>query len=81
MFFNHLGNKYPHHIRIPIYSLAFCFAWAFVAQAFFQIADITGGYIAGLDPLGDLPERLHRSPGRNDLERFLRADLSSPRWP
>lgn len=48
MFFNHLGKKYPHHIRIPIYSLAFCFLWAFVAQAFFQIADITGGYIAGL---------------------------------
>lgn len=47
-FFNHLGEKYPHHIRIPIYSLAFCFLWAFVAQAFFQIADITGGYVAGL---------------------------------
>lgn len=48
LFFNHLGQKYPHHIRIPIYSLAFCFLWAFVAQAFFQIADITGGYVAGL---------------------------------
>lgn len=47
-FFNHLGKKYPHHIRIPIYSLAFCFLWAYVAQAFFQIADITGAYIAGL---------------------------------
>jgi Kef-type K+ transport system membrane component KefB len=47
-FFNFLGTKYPHHIRIPIYSLAFCFLWAFVAQAFFEIADITGGYIAGL---------------------------------
>jgi len=48
LFFNHLGQKYPHHIRIPIYSLAFCFLWAFVAQGFFQIADITGGYVAGL---------------------------------
>lgn len=48
LFFNYLGQKYPHHIRIPIYSLAFCFLWAFVAQAFFQIADITGGYVAGL---------------------------------
>ena len=48
VFFNYLGKKYPHHIRIPIYSLAFCFLWAFVAQAFFEIADITGGYVAGL---------------------------------
>lgn len=46
--FNWLGNKFPHHIRIPIFSLAFCFIWAYVAQAFFQIADITGAYIAGL---------------------------------
>jgi Kef-type K+ transport systems, membrane components len=47
-FFNWLGTKYPHHIRIPIFSLAFCFIWAYVAQAFFQIADITGAYVAGL---------------------------------
>jgi Kef-type K+ transport system membrane component KefB len=47
-FFNWLGTKYPHHIRIPIFSLAFCFLWAYVAQAFFQIADITGAYVAGL---------------------------------
>jgi Kef-type K+ transport system membrane component KefB len=47
-FFNYLGKKYAHHIRIPIFSLAFCFIWAYVAQAFFEIADITGGYVAGL---------------------------------
>lgn len=47
-FFNWLGAKYPHHIRIPIYSLAFCFLWAYMAQSLFQIADITGAYIAGL---------------------------------
>lgn len=47
-FFNWLGTKYPHHIRIPIFSLAFCFIWAYIAQAFFQIADITGAYVAGL---------------------------------
>lgn len=46
--FNHLGSKYPHHIRIPIFSFAFCFLWAYLAQTYFQIADITGGYIAGL---------------------------------
>ena len=46
--FNWLGEKYPHHIRIPILSLAFCFLWAYLAQGFFQIADITGAYVAGL---------------------------------
>lgn len=46
--FNWLGQKYPHHIRIPILSLAFCFLWAYIAQGLFQIADITGAYIAGL---------------------------------
>lgn len=47
-FVNFLGRKYPHHIRIPIFSLAFCFLWAYIAEKFFNIADITGGYIAGL---------------------------------
>jgi len=47
-FFNYLGTKYPHHIRIPIFSLAFCFLWAYLAQSLFQIADITGAYVAGL---------------------------------
>ena len=46
--FNWLGKKYPHHIRIPIFSLAFCFIWAYLAERFFHIADITGAYIAGL---------------------------------
>lgn len=46
--FNWLGQRYPHHIRIPILALAFAFLWAYLAQAFFQIADITGGYVAGL---------------------------------
>jgi Kef-type K+ transport system membrane component KefB len=46
--FNWLGEKYPNHIRIPIFALAFCFLWAYIAQKFFNIADITGGYIAGL---------------------------------
>lgn len=47
-FFNYLGTKYPHHIRIPIFSLAFCFLWAYLSQELFQIADITGAYVAGL---------------------------------
>ena len=46
--FNWMGEKWPHHIRIPIFSLAFCFIMAYVAEAYFNIADITGAYIAGL---------------------------------
>jgi Kef-type K+ transport system membrane component KefB len=46
--FNRLGTKYPHHIRIPMLAFAFCFFWAYLAQWGFQIADITGAYIAGL---------------------------------
>ena len=46
--FNWLGEKYPHHIRLPILSLAFCFLWAYLSQGLFQIADITGAYIAGM---------------------------------
>jgi Kef-type K+ transport system membrane component KefB len=46
--FNWLGKKYPEHRRIPIFSLALCFLWAYLAQQFFNIADITGGYVMGL---------------------------------
>lgn len=54
--FNYLGKKYPHHIRIPIFALAFCFVWAYVAQKFFNIADITGGYVAGLMLSATMPK-------------------------
>lgn len=46
-FFNYLGTKYPHHVRIVIFSLAFCFLWSYLAE-FFNIADITGAYIMGI---------------------------------
>lgn len=45
--FNWLGERYPHHIRITILSLAFCFIWAYLAE-YFNIADITGAYLMGL---------------------------------
>lgn len=45
--FNYLGTKYPHHIRITILSLAFCFIWSYIAE-YFNIADITGAYLMGL---------------------------------
>jgi Kef-type K+ transport system membrane component KefB len=46
--FLYLDNRYPHTRRIPIVSLAFCFALSYVAEKYFGIADITGAYIAGI---------------------------------
>ena len=46
--FQHLDNKYPHTRRIPILGLALCFIFAYVAEVFFGIADITGAYVAGI---------------------------------
>ena len=43
-----LDERHPHTQRIPIYSLAFCFAMAYLAQKYFGIADITGAYCAGI---------------------------------
>ena len=43
-----LEEKHPHTQRLPIYSLAFCFAMSYAAEQFFGIADITGAYAAGL---------------------------------
>jgi len=43
-----LDSKWPHHRRIPIFSLGICFLFAYCAQEFFGVADITGAYIAGL---------------------------------
>ena len=39
--FQYLDNKYPHTRRIPILGLALCFIFAYVAEVFFGIADIT----------------------------------------
>ncbi len=46
--FAHLEKKYPHHRRIPIYGIGFCFIVAFLSQKLFGMADITGAYFAGL---------------------------------
>ena len=48
LIFKSMDKRYPHTRRIPIISLAFCFLMAYVAEAFFGIADITGAYVAGL---------------------------------
>ncbi len=46
--FKMLDKKYYHQRRIPILGLCLCFALAFIAEAFFGIADITGAYVAGI---------------------------------
>jgi Kef-type K+ transport system membrane component KefB len=46
--FNWLGKKFPRNLMSPIFALVFCFLWSYLAQKFFNIADITGGYVAGL---------------------------------
>ena len=46
--FQIIDRKYPHTRRIPIAGLALCFAMAYIAEALFGIADITGAYVAGI---------------------------------
>lgn len=46
--FKFLERKTPHTRRIPIFSIALCLMYAFVAEKVFGVADITGAYIAGL---------------------------------
>lgn len=46
--FDALDKRYPHHRRIPIWGLAMCFFFAYSAEKFFGVADITGAFVAGL---------------------------------
>ena len=46
--FKLMDVRYPHTRRIPIMGLALCFVFAYVAETFFGIADITGAYVAGI---------------------------------
>lgn len=46
--FKWLDKKWPHNRRLPIFSVAVCFFFAYAAEHWFGVADITGGYIAGL---------------------------------
>lgn len=46
--FKWVDKRYPHTRRIPIAGLAYCFVFAYVAERFFGIADITGAYVAGI---------------------------------
>ena len=46
--FKYYDEKHPHTRRIPILSLALCLAFAYIAEKYFGIADITGAYVAGI---------------------------------
>lgn len=48
LLFRWMDMQAPHHRRIPIYALALCFGFAYIAEEFFGIADITGAYVAGI---------------------------------
>lgn len=46
--FKFIDKKHPHQRRVPILGFALCMFFAFAAEEFFGIADITGAYVAGL---------------------------------
>ena len=46
--FDIMERKAPHNRRVPIISLAACFLYAYAAEKFFGVADITGAYVAGI---------------------------------
>lgn len=46
--FKWLDNKWPQTHRIPIFSLAVCFLYAWIAEEIFGVADITGAFLAGV---------------------------------
>lgn len=46
--FRWLGDRYPHHRLVPIFSLAICFFFSFASERWFSVADITGAFIAGI---------------------------------
>lgn len=46
--FKWMEKRWPHTRRIPIMGLTLCFAMAYIAEAVFGIADITGAYFAGI---------------------------------
>lgn len=46
--FKRIIKRYPHKRRTGIFALVMCFAYAYCAEKFFDIAAITGAYMAGL---------------------------------
>ncbi len=46
--FKWLERRWPQHHRIPVFSLAVCFAYSWIAEEIFGVADITGAFLAGV---------------------------------
>lgn len=46
--FKWLDSRWPTTHRIPVFSLAVCFLYAWVAEEVFGVADITGAFLAGI---------------------------------
>lgn len=47
--FKWMDGKWDHHMRrIPIFGFVVCFLYAYAAEKFFGVADITGAYVAGI---------------------------------
>ncbi|MBO4534685.1 MAG: cation:proton antiporter [Clostridia bacterium] len=46
--FKRLGFHHHHFRRIAIFAFALCFFYAYAAERWFGVADITGAYIAGI---------------------------------
>lgn len=46
--FKKLSKRYPHKRRISIMGLALCLVFAYIAERYFGIADITGAFVAGV---------------------------------
>lgn len=46
--FKWLDKRWPSTHRIPIYSIAVCFGYSFIAEEIFGVADITGAFLAGV---------------------------------
>jgi len=45
---NLIEKRHPHTRRLPIIGFAVCFLFAYAAEKWFGVADITGAYVAGL---------------------------------
>lgn len=48
MLFRWLERKWPNTHRLPVFSIAVCFLYAWAAEVIFGVADITGAFLAGI---------------------------------
>lgn len=46
--FKWLDKRWPATHRIPVFSLAVCFGYSWIAEEVFGVADITGAFLAGV---------------------------------